>query len=315
MRKSAATGLLLALMVITTIAWARYYMGCFLGESDFDAAGAILPVSLPERDGMVEIPASEFIMGSAAGRFVEDAPAHRVRVEAFWLDIHEVTNAQFAEFVEATGYRTTAENRGWSYVFDDQVGKWVKRSGADWRRPQGGESTIIGKELYPVVHVSHHDAVAYCHWAGKTLPTEAQWECAARSGLIEKTFPWGDEERPGGRCLANYWQGWFPGENREEDGYRRGAPVKSYPPSRFGLYDLMGNVWEWCSDRYDAEYYARSPVENPTGPEEGDEYIQRGGSYLSAANARPGFSVSMRGKSRPELSFEDVGFRGARDGE
>lgn len=312
MRKSFATVTVMC-VILAAVAWVCHRAGFFTGESPSNPAEPIPPISLPLRDGMVEIPASEFIMGSATAPFSEERPAHRVRVDAFWLDIHEVTNAQFAIFIDETGYRTTAEDRGWSYVFDYENREWVKRPDADWRRPQGGESTIIGRELHPVVHVSHYDAVAYCRWAGKRLPTEAQWECAARSGLIEKMFPWGDEERSGGRCRANYWQGWFPRENREDDGYRRSAPVKSFPPNRFGLYDLMGNVWEWCSDRFDAEYYQRSPTENPTGSQVGDEFVQRGGSYLSAANAKPGFSLSMRGKARPELSFEDVGFRCVQD--
>ena len=293
------------------------------GGGPRDDVESVPPVDLPQRDGMVQIPGREFVMGANQGLNSEEAPAHRVRVDSFWIDVHEVTNAEFAQFVEETGYTTTAEARGWSYVFDETQKAWVKRNGANWRRPRGGESTVIGKESHPVVHVSHYDAVAYCRWAGKRgpgrrepakrLPTEAEWECAARAGLIEKPFPWGDEERPEGRCLANYWQGWFPDENRGEDGHLRSAPVKSFPANRFGLHDMLGNVWEWCADRFDPAYYEKSPHDNPAGPDEGEEFVQRGGSFLSASNATPGFSVSMRGKAKAGLSFEDVGFRCVRD--
>jgi formylglycine-generating enzyme len=265
-------------------------------------------------EGMVWIPGGEFTMGST--EFDDAQPVHRVRVDGFWMDATELTNEQFAKFVEATGYKTVAERVPDPEDFPDQppdklvpfsgvfvpplkcspdeckhCEKWWKAvPGASWRHPTGPGSDIKGKEKHPVVHVCFFDAVAYCDWAGKRLPTEAEWEFAARGGLEKKPFYWGDELKPGGKWVANVWQGAFPCEDSAEDGFKGIAPVASYPPNAYGLYDVAGNVWEWCSDWYVPGYVVnRGEVRvNPTGPRFSidthgrNEFkrVQRGGSYL-----------------------------------
>ncbi len=255
------------------------------------AAAAFFLASEPPPSGMVWIPGGEFIMGDK--RFPDALPLHKVRVDGFWMDKTEVTNAQFEEFVAATGYKTIAERQPTqsqypnaskeqlvpgSPVFAPPAGMTVQtchasgtggmiyKPGANWRHPEGPESSLAGKEQHPVVHIAWVDAVAYCEWAGKRLPTEAEWEFAARGGLERKPFYWGDELKPGGKVMANIFQGDFPCHNSAEDGYRTTAPVGSFPPNPYGLYDMAGNAWEWCSDWYRADYYSSSPAENPEGP-------------------------------------------------
>ncbi len=313
----------------------------------------------PEPDAMVWIPGGEFWMGgprdamdaddpqadqhARVGFGPECYPLHKVTVNGFWMDQHEVTNEQFAEFVRATKYLTVAERvptarefpgvpaeklKPLSLVFTppgpndrynlaDHTGWWDICYGACWQHPEGPHSTIHGRDRHPVVHICWYDAVAYCTWAGKRLPTEAEWEFAARGGLDRKKYPWGDELKPGGKCMANYWQGNFPIENTKEDGHAGTAPVGSYPPNGYGLYDMAGNVWEWCADYYAAFYYAESPRLNPQGPlNEFDplapnevKRVQRGGSFLCAENYCQRYLVGSRGKGEVNSSANHIGFR------
>ena len=255
---------------------------------------------------MVGVPGGTFRMGDdLAGRPCE-RPAHEVLVEAFRMDEHEVTNRQFAQFVAQTGYVTTARQRGWSLVFDEQKLEWVRVAGADWRHPAGPHGRIDGREDCPVVHVSWYDAAAYAKWAGKRLPSEAQWEYACRGGLRDAEFPWGDGELIDGRHQANTRQGGrLSGEDSAADGFLTVAPVKSFAANRFGLYDMSGNVWEWCGDWCAEDYYRYGPRENPTGPTSGKMRVARGGSWATGA----GFTVSTRSKQPPQTSRQDLGFR------
>lgn len=270
--------------------------------------------------GMALIPGGTFLMGSETG-LPHESPLHEVVVAAFYLDTHEVTNDEFAEYVEATGYVSEAERWGWSIGFvpdaetDVRVPGaewWVKVEGADWRHPLGPDSSIEGKGDYPVVQVSWNDAVAYCEWAGKRLPTEAEWEFAARGGLAQKNYPWGNLVAPDGRPMANTWNGIFPVSDSGEDGYASLSPVGSYPPNGYGLYDAGGNVWEWCEDWYRGDYYFRSPRENPRGPSQGLEKVMRGGSWLCAPNYCLGYRVSHRSHSGIDTGLNHVGFRCAK---
>jgi sulfatase modifying factor 1 len=280
--------------------------------------------SPPAPHGMVWVPGGEFTMGTTGDLgWPDEKPAHRVRVDGFWMDETEVTNAQFRAFVEATGYVTTAEKppdveellrqrppgtlpppetpRPGSLVFvptggpvklDDPTQWWKWTEGADWRHPEGPGSSIDGKDDHPVVHVSWDDAVAYARWAGKRLPTEAEWEFAARGGLDGKPYVWRDEPFSPEKPQANIWQGEFPWKNTALDGHERTAPVKSYAANGYGLYDMAGNVWEWCADWYDYRLYQRraggGAVVNPQGPERSynparpfmPERVQKGGSFL-----------------------------------
>ena len=267
--------------------------------------------SVPARPGMVFVEGGTFLMG-AEGDMPEEAPVHRVTVKSFWMDAREVTVAEFARFVEATGYRTEAERFGWSGVFDKASGGWARVDGADWRRPEG-PSAPEARGNEPVCQVSWNDAAAYARWAGKRLPTEAEWEFAARGGLEGKRYAWGDELRPGGRAVANWWQGRFPEQDTGEDGYAGRAPAGSFAPNGYGLYDVGGNVWEWCADWFDAEYYARSPAANPAGPDAGEERVIRGGSWMCSENFCSNYRVSARSRATPDSGLNNLGFRCAGD--
>ncbi len=289
---------------------------------------------------MVWIAGGTFEMGS-----VDDSPdaqpVHRVRVNGFWMDRTEVTNAQFAAFVSATGYRTIAEREpdpkdfptvppaelcAGSVVFtppsqpvplDNPLGWWTYRREANWRHPEGPGSTIEGRENHPVVHVAWDDAVAYAQWAGKRLPTEAEWEYAARGGLAQKPYVWGDTHPSVDDRRANIWQGRFPHWNAATDGAERTAAVASYPPNGYGLFDLAGNVWEWCADWYSPDYYAKSPAGNPPGPAASHDphepgvpkRVQRGGSFLCSDDYCVRYRVGARGKGAPDTGAMHVGFR------
>lgn len=313
----------------------------------------------PAVEGMVWVPGGEFWMGVGDNVLTEnDSPddlyhdareVHKVYVDGFWMDKTEVTNAQFAEFVKATGYKTIAEKdpdpkdfpgvpkeelAPFSLVFQkpqrpvnilwapEAYRQWYNASrGACCRHPEGPGSSIEGKDHYPAVHISHHDAVAYCKWAGKRLPTEAEWEFAARGGLDRKIYCWGDELKPGGKWMCNAWQGQFPHENSKEDGYEGAAPVGQFPPNGYGLYDMAGNVWEWCADFYQPDYYLDSPDKNPQGPvsgfhprEAGTPFrVMRGGSFLCSDNYCKRYIPGARREGEPNSSGNHIGFRCVKD--
>lgn len=236
-----------------------------------------------------------------------EAPVHAVEISPFFIDEHEVTVAEFAKFVEATGYRTEAERFGWSGVFDFETGEWTSVDGANWRFPEGGKTAAKPNE--PVCQISWNDANEYAKWAGKRLPTEAEFEFAARGGLVGKTYAWGDELKPGGKALANWWQGTFPTRNLVEDGFLGRAPVKNFAGNGYGLYDMTGNVWEWCSDNFAEDAYAKSEKLDPKGPSSGSERVIRGGSFLCAENFCSNYRVAGRSRSAPDSGLNNLGFR------
>ena len=265
---------------------------------------------LGDTAGMVLLRGGTFTMGTNHGRFYE-GPAHEVTLRAFWIDRNTVTVAQFAAFVAATGHVTDAEQYRWSGVFDIAGGQWTRSDGADWRHPDG--PNLPGpRPDEPVTQVSWHDAVAYARWAGKRLPTEAEWEYAARGGLAGKTYAWGDSLRPGGKPVANWWQGHFPDRNTGEDGFLGRAPVGSFPANGYGLNDMAANVWQWVADYY-APRYSSNPEQNPAGPVRGTERVLRGGSFLCAQNFCQNFRVFGRSHSAEDTGLNNVGFRCARD--
>ena len=289
--------------------------------------------------GMVWVPGGEFDMGD--DDFPDARPIHRVRVDGFWMDTTEVTNAQLARFVRETGYVTVAEGKpdpkdypgappeklvAGSCVFSPPSGPvplqnhlawWQYVAGADWRHPEGPKSNIEGRENHPAVHISWHDAVAYAKWAGKRLPTEAEWEFAARGGLSRQRYVWGDDLKPGGKWMANIWQGRFPHENTAEDGFRGTAPVGCFPPNGFGLHDMAGNAWEWCADWYRSDYYLKSPGHNPQGPDSSldpqepdiPKRVQRGGSFLCSDLYCVRYRPGSRGKGALDSGASHIGFR------
>ena len=243
----------------------------------------------------VSVPGQTFLMGDATGAGNPgdgEIPVHEVWIDGFQLDATSVTNSAFTRFIAETGYRTEAEVFGYSAVFylaleanlDDILGQppdvpwWLGVHGADWEHPAGPLSSVEGLSEHPVVHVSWNDALAYCAWAGRRLPTEAEWECASRGGLRGRLYPWGDEWGDIHRC--NIWQGVFPATNTREDGWLTTAPVHTFEPNAYGVWQSVGSVWEWCSDWWDDRYYARSPGRNPAGPAAGDQRVMRGGSFL-----------------------------------
>jgi formylglycine-generating enzyme required for sulfatase activity len=304
--------------------------------------------------GMKYIPAGEFMMGGKSEQADRDElPRRKVRVDAFFIDETEVTNEQFARFVEATGYVTVAERPiDWeemskvlppgtpkppdsllqpgSLVFTptdgpvslQNVGQWWSwTTGANWQQPEGPGSTIAERMLHPVVHIAWEDASAYAKWAGKRLPTEAEWEWAAMGGLEDPKYPWGNTPSSEATGQANFWQGPFPYKNTEEDGFFTTAPVKSYPPNGYGLYDMAGNVWEWTANKYHAEAYNLSRAEkvvlNPAGPDTSfdpqepgvPKRSMRGGSFLCHDSYCSGYRVSRRMKSSEDSGFNHAGFR------
>jgi formylglycine-generating enzyme len=292
---------------------------------------------------MVFIKGGRFSMGS--GDFADAQPLHGVTVNSFWMDEHEVTNADFTAFVKATRYITVAERKlnaadypgvaadklvPGSAVFtppaqkvslDNPLQWWQYVPGADWKHPQGPASNINGKQNDPVVQVCYADAAAYAKWAGKRLPTEAEWEYAAKAGKTNQIYYWGNELKPGGKWVANIFQGSFPGGNTVEDGYATLAPVKSFSSNGYGLYDMEGNVWEWCSDLYRPDYYKNSPAINPKGPKNSydpdepraEKHVQRGGSFLCSDEYCIRYKAGSRGKGETGSASNNLGFRCVRD--
>lgn len=261
------------------------------------------------RQGMVRLPGGTFRMGTDDG-FPYEGPARDVTVKRFWMDTHEVTVRQFGRFVRATGHRTEAERFGWSGVFDADAGTWTRVDGATWRKPEGPASSAGALE--PVTQVSWSDAAAYCKWAEKRLPTEAEWEFAARGGLGGRAYAWGDHLRPAGKPPANWWQGVFPRRNTKEDGYLRRAPVGRFPPNGYGLYDVAGNVWEWTQDWFSERGYAGLPSVDPRGVASGTDKVIRGGSWICSENYCTGYRVAARSHSPPDSGLNNLGFRCAR---
>ncbi|RWZ67756.1 formylglycine-generating enzyme family protein [Labedella populi] len=307
-------------------------------------AGEIPPLPVtaaPSRHRIEQaaIPAQTFRMGDAHGdenRGDGETPVHDVTLEAFSIDATSVTNDDFARFVDATGYRTEAETWGFSAVFhlaitapvEDIMGAppatpwWRGVKGADWRHPGGRGSHIDGLGDHPVVHISWNDALAYCVWAGRSLPTEAQWEAASRGGRDGSRFPWGDDPhgnedaaapttrpRPGEPWRMNIWQGVFPTENTLDDGFLTTAPVRTFEPNAYGLWQTIGNVWEWCADWWHPGYYSVSPRIDPRGPERGQVRVMRGGSYLCHDSYCNRYRNAARSSNTPDSSMGNGGFR------
>lgn len=264
-----------------------------------------------DQQEMVLIPGGTFIMGASDGE-PHEAPPHQVTVKPFWMDRHEITVAQFRRFVEATGYQADAERIGWSIFFRGT--EPIPVDGATWRRPQG-PSGVAAIDNQPVVQISWNDAVAYAKWAGKRLPTEAEFEFAARGGLPNSPYSWGNQLRPGGTPVANWYQGAFPNHDTGEDGYKGVAPIGQFPPNPYGLHDISGNVWEWCSDWYDPTYFLNSPSDDPRGPAHGQERAMRGGSYLCSETFCSNYRVAGRGHATPDTGLNHVGFRCVKDAE
>jgi len=320
-----------------------------------------VPAPAGAQSGMTWIPGGEFSMGAQDAPDMNDVgmrattdsrPVHRVYVDAFWMDKTDVTNDEFAEFVKATGYITVAERTpraedfpgappenlvAGSVVFsppdhavqlNDHFQWWSYVRGANWRHPLGPQSDIRGKGKYPVVHIAYEDALAYATWAGKRLPTEAEWEFAARGGLSGKPFVWGDQFRPDGKWMANTYQGRFPvkGTDRGDDGHVGIAPVAQYPANGYGLYDMAGNVWQWTGDWYRPDYYARlaavgGVAHNPQGPSSPfdpsepteKKKVHRGGSFLCTDQYCSRYIVGTRGKGEVNTGTNHLGFRCVKD--
>lgn len=302
----------------------------------------VIQTTTGSNEEMVWIAGGTFQMGS--NDFPDSRPIHAVSVNGFWMDEHEVTNAQFAKFVKATGFKTVAERPlspadypdvpieklvSGSAVFSPPRQKvplnnplrwWKYVAGANWRQPKGPGSSIKGNENEPVVQVCYEDAAAYAKWAGKRLPTEAEWEFAARNGSNTKYY-WGNELKPKGKWVANIFQGNFPDANAAEDGFRELAPVKSFPKNARGLYDMDGNVWEWCSDLYRPDYYQKSASSNPKGPADSYDpeepgavkHVQRGGSFLCSDQYCIRYKAGSRGKGEVSSASNNLGFRCVKD--
>jgi formylglycine-generating enzyme required for sulfatase activity len=278
-------------------------------------------------ENMIRLPGGGFLMGSndEDGFHADgEGPVREIFVDSFFIEATTVTNLQFSEFIESTGYKTDAERYGWSFVFwgllpekersahpqvAQQTPWWCAIPGAQWNHPEGKESDISDRMDHPVVHVSWNDANAYCQWSGNRLPTEAEWEYAARGGLVQKKFPWGNELTPGGKHKCNIWQGTFPGYNSMDDGYLGTAPAKSFDPNDFGLYNVSGNVWEWCNDWFSKDFHKTATRNNPRGPSNGASKVMRGGSFLCHHSYCNRYRVAARSSNTIDSSTSNIGFR------
>jgi formylglycine-generating enzyme required for sulfatase activity len=339
--------------VVAVLAWWTWHQSGLSGMGTL--FGSTIEGSKVETDGpagMVFIPGGTFSMGAdtawnslcALPGLTDDAsPIHAVSLPGYWMDEHEVTNAEFTAFVNATGYVTVAEQKptqeefpgvdpsllvagslvftppAHAVILNDYGLWWAFVPGADWRHPTGPNSSIEGKDMEPVVHVAWQDAAAYAVWAGKRLPTEAEWEFAARGAKAGERYPWGNEFKPNGDYMANTFQGAFPSNNTREDGFEGLAPVKQFPPNPYGLYDMSGNVWEWCADWYRPDIYSRAEgvIQNPGGPLESHDpaepaarkKVQRGGSFLCTEQYCSRYTTGTRGKGEWRTGSNHVGFR------
>ncbi len=315
-------------------------LACFLAISIL----ASEPDAPPSREGMAYVEGGSFQMGYLHGHD-DERPVHKVRLSPFYIDLHEVSNRQFAGFVEATGHVTQAEKNGYSWCYLKGGSDFVAVDGASWRHPEGPGSSIDSRMDHPVVHVSWEDAAAFAKWAGKRLPTEAEWEFVARGGTSQHVVsdlasarhgsssgpaptqsPSASSDDKSGnphshhqptdgrkRVAANVWQGVWPDRNLLQDGFFYTAPVGSFSSNGLGLHDLIGNVWEWCADWYQADYYRESALEDPQGPTQGETRVARGGSWFCSTNYCGAYSSHFRGSSPPLQSFNNVGFRCAAD--
>lgn len=290
------------------------------GDSGGAASG-----SLERTNQMVLVRGGEFEMGTDKPVFSADgeSPPRSVRVRDFYIDVHEVSNAEFDRFVRATGHKTEAETFGDSFVLDSAISEetkkgitqavaaapwWLPVKGADWRHPEGPDSHIRDRMDHPVVHVSWNDAVAFCEWSGKRLLTEAEWEYACRAGLKNRLFPWGNNWTPKGETRANIWEGDFPVKNTAEDGYTGTAPVTSFPATKFGLKNIIGNVWEWTGDWWETRH-TREPRENPRGPPSGNDKVKKGGSFMCHKTYCYRYRCAARSQNTPDTSAYNVGIR------
>ncbi|WP_321279585.1 formylglycine-generating enzyme family protein [Marinifilum fragile] len=296
----------------------------------------ITPINNANFDDMICIPKGEFLMGTDYEKaYPEDAegPIRSVAVDSFYIDKHAVSNLKFSDFINATGYITDAEKFGWSFVFHlllpqnearhlMQIGRsvaglewWLQVEGACWKTPEGPSSNFFGKENHPVTHISYNDAYAYSKWAGKRLPTEAEWEYAARGGLEQNLFPWGNELTPNGVHQCNIWQGNFPNSNSLNDGFLGTAPVNQYEPNNFGLYNMCGNIWEWCQDWWTDDPNQKGGNYNPQGPDLDpmNRKLMKGGSFLCHDSYCNRYRVAARTSNTIDSSTSNLGFRCVKD--
>lgn len=299
---------------------------------------AITPVPLASsttadsRRPVISVPAATFLMGTDyAHGFPADGegPVRPVALSSFDIDTYPVTNADFAAFIAATNYRTEAEVFGWSFVFWSHIPPerfesvvedtaahtpwWCKVPGAIWNHPEGPGSSVDSRLNHPVVHVSWNDAAAYAAWVGKQLPTEAQWEYAARGGLEQKLYPWGDDLTPNDEHRCNIWQGQFPIDDLAADGFAGSCSVDAFPPNAYGLYSVTGNVWEWCADWFHTAFSDSPILHDPTGPTDGSSKVMKGGSFLCHASYCNRYRVAARTSNTPDSSASNIGFRCVRN--
>lgn len=297
-----------------------------------DAAAATSHTGDDPQVDMVAMSGGSFLMGTDYDfAFDEDGegPVREVCLSPFLIDRHTVTNERFATFVKATGYSTEAERFGWSFVFWAQIPPamfhelvvdtvaaapwWCKVPGANWRQTAGPRSGIADRGKHPVVHVSWNDAQAYCSWSGQRLPTEAEWEFAARGGLVQKLYPWGDKLRPGAQHRCNIWQGEFPRHNTVEDGFSDTCPTDAFPPNDYGLFSMTGNTWEWCADWFSNDFHLTGPKVDPKGPAGGEAKVMKGGSFLCHKSYCNRYRVAARTLNTPDSSTSHIGFRCAKN--